>query len=390
METASSSEPEAGIDARRRERAAAIRTRRFGRWIMLALILAPVVLGIVYASFVAMPRYSAEARFSVRASASQSPVSGAVSLLTSGDGGGLGTGFVDGWAVSDFLNSRDCMQQLDKKIGLRQKLTRGGFDVVNRLPADASEDDLYRAYRSTVKVSYNMMEQVDVMTVRAFSPADAALISNALIELAQNFVNRMDERGVEDAFKVSRQAVALAQQKAQDARTALTRWRVSNQNLDPAANAAMLLNLSGQIETELNTAQLNLDKIRALGNPDHPMLAPSQAQVAALKQRLAEVRQRMSGTGNTQATQLERYEQLKNAQTFADSNLNAAQQGYQQAFTDTHKLQRYLTVISKPLPSDRPTSPDTLLLMIEALAIGLALALFVKVAAALARAFRHG
>ncbi|WP_341866866.1 sugar ABC transporter [Caballeronia pedi] len=384
------SELEPGIDTRRRERAAAARERRRGRWIMLALIFAPVVLSIVYASFIALPRYSAEARFSVRASTAQSPVSNAASFLTSGDGSGLAAGFVDGWAVSDFLNSRDCMLQLDRKIGLRKRLAHDSFDIANRLADGASQDDLYRAYRSAVKVSYNMMEQVDVMKVSAYSPADAALISAALIDLAQDFVNRMDQKGVEDALKVSREAVALAQREAQGARAALTKWRVDNQNMDPAANAAMLLNLAGQIEAELSTAQLSLDKIRALGNPDHPMLAPTAAQVAALKQRLADVRQRMSGKGNTQATQLEQYEQLKNAQVFADSNLNAVQQGYQQAFTDTLKLQRYLTVISKPLPSDRPTSPDALLLALEALAVGFALALFAKLATSVGRAFLQG
>ena len=45
----------------------------------------------------------------------------------------------------------------------------------------------------------------------------------------------------------------------------------------------MLLNLSSQLETELSGAQVNLDKIRALGNKDHFMLKPAETQVAALK-----------------------------------------------------------------------------------------------------------
>ncbi|WP_250523657.1 MULTISPECIES: sugar ABC transporter [unclassified Caballeronia] len=355
------------------------------------MILAPVVLAVVYANFIAVPRYSADARFSVRSSSSQSAFPGAAGgLLTTGDSSGLAGGFVDGWAVSDFLNSRDCMQQVDRKIDLRKRLAHTGLDPATRLAPNATEDELYRAYKASVKVSYNMMEQVDVMKVSAFSPHDAAVISDALLETAQEFVNRMDEKGVSDALKVSRQAVSLAEKDARAARAALTKWRVQHGNMDPNADATMLLTLVGQIEGELNAAQINLDKIRAVGNPDHPMLRPAQTLVTTLEKRLADTRRRLSGAGNTEATQLREYEELRNAQTFADSALTAAQQSYQQAFTDTLRLQRYLSVIAKPLPGDRPSSPDTLVLLLEALAAGFVLALVVRFGCALGKEFRHG
>ncbi|SAK87607.1 capsule polysaccharide export ABC transporter transmembrane protein [Caballeronia pedi] len=376
---------------RARARAAAQRERRRSRWITLGVILAPVVIAAVYANFIAVPRYSADARFSVRSSSSPPAFPGAAGgLLTTGDSSGLAGGFVDGWAVSDFLNSRDCMQQVDRKIKLRQRLAHTGLDPAARLAPDATEDELYRAYKASVNVSYNMMEQVDVMKVSAFSPRDAAVISGALLEAAQEFVNRMDEKGVSDALKVSRQAVSLAENDARAARASLTRWRVQHGNMDPNADATMLLTLVGQIEGELNGAQINLDKIRAVGNPDHPMLRPAQTLVTTLEKRLADTRRRLSGAGNTEATQLREYEELRNAQTFADSALTAAQQSYQQAFTDTLRLQRYLSVIAKPLPGDRPSSPDTFVLLLEALAAGFVLALAVRFGCALGKEFRHG
>jgi capsular polysaccharide transport system permease protein len=298
-------------------------------------------------------------------------------------------GFVDGWAVSDFLNSRDCMHQLDRKIGLRKYLVRSGLDPANRLSKDASEDELFRAYASMVSVSYNMMEQIDVMKVSAFSPKDAQFISQALIDLAQEFVNRMDEKGVADALKVSKHAVDLAQQQDLEALAALADWRVKHGNIDPTADAAMLLTLVGQIEGELSTAQINLDKIRAMNNPDHPMLRPAQMQVAALQQRLSETRNRMSGAGNTEAAQLKTYEALKNAQTFADSNLAAARQNYQQAFTDTLRLQRYLSVIAQPVPETRPSSPNGVILLLEALALGFVLAFVGRLAMGYYREMHH-
>src|SRR5690606_6980907 len=182
----------------------------------------------------------------------------------------------------------------------------------------------------------------------------------------------------------------LAEQKALAAREALTAWRTEHGNIDPAATVTMLLNLSSQLEGELSSAQVHLDKVRALQNKDHFMLKPAEMQVAALEKRLASVRDRLSGDGNAEAKHLKSYEALRNAQVFADSNLTLAQQSYQQAMTDALRLQRYLSIIAQPVPTDQPSSPRTGLLMLQALALGFVLMFIVRVAMALWRGLRHG
>src|SRR5690606_36913159 len=339
----SASENESEIALRRRERQAVLRERRRHRWVNVFIVLVPVVLAFVYASLLATPRYEAEARFFVQSASTQQGAAGTTaSLLTTGNSGGMLGGFVDGWAVADFLKSRDSMRQLDEKLGLRRYLTNTDWDPLNRLPEEASEDDLYRAYRQSVQVSFNALEQIDVLRVSAFSPEDAATLSVALIGLAEEFVSSMNEKGVADKLRVSEQALRLAEQEALEAREALTEWRTAHGNIDPAATVSMLLELSSQLEGELSAAQVHLDKIRALDNKDHFMLKPAEMQVAALKERLESVRHRLSGDGNAEAKQLKSYEALRNDQTFADSNLTLAQQSYQQAMTDTLRLQRYL------------------------------------------------
>ncbi|CAB3658339.1 MULTISPECIES: sugar ABC transporter [Achromobacter] len=389
--TASSgSEGGSEIERRRRERQAALRERRRHRWINAFIVIAPVALALVYVLCVATPRYEAESRFFVQSGSGQQGGGGAASLLTTGNMGGMLGGFVDGWAVSDFLKSRDAMQQLDKKVGLRQYLIHKGVDPFNHLAEDSSEDDLYRAYQSAVHVSFNALEQIDVLRVSAFSPQDAATLSKALISLAEEFVSSMNEKGVADKLKVSEESVKLAEQKALAAREALTTWRTTHGNIDPTATVAMLLNLSSQLETELSSAQINLDKIRALNNKDHFMLKPAEMQVLALQKRIASVRRRLSGDGNAEAKQLKSYEALRNTQAFADSNLTLAQQSYQQAMTDALRLQRYLSIIAQPVPTDRPSSPRTGMLLLQALALGFVLMFISRVAMALLRGLRHG
>ena len=387
----SASDNESEIQRRQRERDIALRARRRRRWISAIIVVAPVVCALIYVMNIATPRYEAESRFFVQSGSNQqSGGAGAASLLTTGNGGGMLGGFVDGWAVKDFLMSRDSMRQLDQKVGLRQYLVNPGLDPANHLSSDASEDALYRAYQASVRVSFNALEQIDVLRVSAFSPEDAELLSKALINLAEAFVSRLNEKGVADKLKVSQDSLGRAERKAMEARDALTEWRTTHGNIDPTATVSMLLNLSSTLESELNSAQINYDKIRALGNRDHPMLKPAQLQIAALKKRLAEVRQRLSGQGNTEAKLLKSYEALRNAQAFADSNLTLAQQSYQQALADTLRLQRYLSIIAQPVPTDSPSSPRLMILLLEALALGFALLFVVRVAMSMLKGFRHG
>ena len=350
----------------------------------------PVVLALIYVLCIATPRYEAESRFFVQSGSSQQGGGGAASLLTTGNMGGMLGGFVDGWAVADFLKSRDAMQQLDRQVDLRRYLVRAGIDPLNHLADDASEDDLYRAYQASVHVSFNALEQIDVLRVSAFSPSDAATLSRALIGLAETFVSTMNKKGVADTLKVSEESVRLAEKKALEAREALSAWRTAHGNIDPTATVALLLNLSSQLESELSSAQINLDKLRALGNKDHFMLKPAELQVAALQKRIAALRRRLSGEGNTEAKQLKSYEALRNTQAFADSNLTLAQQTYQQAVTDTLRLQRYLSIIAQPVPTDRPSSPRLAILLLQALALGFVLMFIARVAMSLLKGLRHG
>ena len=95
--------------------------RRRRRWLNALIVVAPVACALIYALSIATPRYEAESRFFVQSgSGQQGGGAMAASLLTTGNSGGMLGGFVDGWAVSDFLKSRDCMRQLDRKIGLRR------------------------------------------------------------------------------------------------------------------------------------------------------------------------------------------------------------------------------------------------------------------------------
>jgi len=392
----SSFEGETTLDVRRRLGTEARKKRLRQNLTGLGVVFTPVALGVIYLLFLAMPQFQAETRFNVQASqmsnssGSSNSASPMTSLFSTGGGlGALASGFVDGWAVQDFLNSRDCMRQLDQKIDLRKYLSKPSLDPLNQLDAHANEDQLYQAYQKVVHNSYNMIEQINVLDVDAFSPQDSTAISNGLLSVVQDFVNKMDQQGIDDALKVNRQTLQTAEDQDKAALAAVTSWRLANGNVDPTADATMLMTQVGLVESSLSTAQVTLDQIKDMHNPNHPMLQPAERQVEALTQRLADLRAKMSGQGNTSASQLKTYVELTNAQTFADQNLMAARQNYHQSFVTAMALQRYLSIIAAPVSEVRPSMPNPVYLLLTAFAIGVGAWGLLSLVQALYRSFRH-
>lgn len=354
-----------------------LRNKRRSRWIFVGIVIACVAAAIAWGALVQRPRYAAETRFSVRGSTPDQASGGAAtSLLSSGAGGSAGIGFVDGFAVNDFLKSRDCMLQLAKSLPLRKML---GVD------ANSSNEDLYRAYGRAVSPKFYMVEQENSIEVDAFTPEDSRRIAQGLLTLAQQFVERMDTQGVQNALDVDARQLQSAQVQASSAANALAAWSAAHHDVDPNAQATLVMNMISQLEQELNTAKIAYEKVRAFGNPDHPMLKPAQMQVAALERQLAEARQRLAGGHNSEASRLRTYSQLKNAQSFADSNLTAARDAYQQSYREATRLRRYLSVIVQPVAADIPNSPDLWLLALEGLLVGLGLAFLASLGLGLAR-----
>jgi capsular polysaccharide transport system permease protein len=364
-------------------RAASRRARRIREAIYLAVIAAAVGVALLLGLFVIAPRYEAEARFGVRGSSlTGSPVSGGSGLLTTG-ANPMGTGFVDGFAVGDFLKSRDCMLQLAKRVDLPRLLQTAGSRG-----APGSQEALYAAYSAAVTVRFNLVEQENVIDVAAFTPDGSRQIAEALVVLAQEFVAKMDAQGVQNTLDVETARLRTAENQAIDAANAVASWRAANRNVDPEAESTMVLQMIGQLENELSTARINYAKVRAFGNPDHPMLAPARMQVEALEAQLGGARGRLAGGSNSQASRLRTFTQLKNAQTFADSNLSATRDSYQQALRETSRLRRYLTVIARPVAEDRPSSPNLGMLALEGLLVGMLLAFLLSLVLGSVRAAR--
>ena len=349
------------------------------RWrfpVTLFIALAPVAATSIYLFWFATPMFAAEARFVLR-SADASAMSGGIpSFLASGNG--VATAFVEGYAVRDYILSREAMERLNGKIDFIRLMTKADADPLVRLRPDASRDEEYSLYRSAIQARFNIVEQMVVLKVYAFSPTDAQSIARGLIGLAENFSDDMNRRARADGLKVAQQEVTRAEERATRARLAVQKWRNENANIDPTIDVKTIADLISQLELQLLAADADLDQIRTSKELNNPRRASLEVRVKTIRRQIAETRSRMIGGGAT-PEQLARYEVVRMEQEFADKNLDAARQSLEQARVSTVRQQRYISVVTEPIAGERRAYPDRIVWLGAAALAGCLLAFLVSI-----------
>ena len=364
-------------------RATARNVRRKRELIYLGIVVGSVLLALGYGAVIVTPRYASQTQFAVRNAVDpksvNQPLSGIIWSTSDRTGS---TGTTDGYAVNDFLQSRDCLSRLVKKINLRALL------LPNSAASASVDEELFRAYQKAVKVHFNVMEQTNVVKVEAFSPEDSQKIAAALYALSEEYVASMDDKGANDALVVTKQQLQEAEDRAKAAGVAISAWRNANGDVDPTADSGAALQRMNQLQQQLSLAQVNYEKIRAFGNPNHPLLRPAQLQVEELQRQVADAHAQLAGSGQSTAAKLSDFDQLKNAQTYADADLNAVRSTYEHAVSNTLNNHRYVMPIELPIAQNEPSEPKYSYLALEGLLVGIVLSFVTSIGFGLKNRFQ--
>jgi len=110
--------------------------------LFIVTVIVPTLLAILYFGFIASDVYISESHFLVRSSEHQ----------TSSPFGALlkSTGFTrsqdDTYTVQDYLLSRDALQQLNKKLGLKELYTSKNIDFLSRFPGLSWDCQMWISY----------------------------------------------------------------------------------------------------------------------------------------------------------------------------------------------------------------------------------------------------
>ncbi|MGE3831123.1 MAG: capsule biosynthesis protein, partial [Parvibaculaceae bacterium] len=353
--------------APKKKRAAFLRRLLFADARLHLMVTLPTLLVASYYAFIASDLYSAESKFIIRGRQQLSMSSPLTQMLNMT---GLTRAYDETFTVSDFVVSRDAMEDMNKELDLRQAFNRPDVDFLSSLWWGNSNEDLLTYYRNKVKVVFDSNTNISTLTTFAFTPEDAERMNLILLRLSETIVNRLNERAQRDSVKLAQDEVELAEERVKQARIAMTKFRKKEGTLDPAKGSMIVTEIIAKLEADLATTKAQITEVEALSQENNPRLLGLNNRVQALESQIEKERARLTGDNNdVYADQIERYEGLVIDNEFSNKRLVAATQSLELARVEAQRQNLYLVRIVEPAAPDDALYPKRILNTVTVFAV---------------------
>jgi capsular polysaccharide transport system permease protein len=226
----------------------------------IVVVLLPIAITAIYEFAIAADQYVAEFRMTLRTA--DAPRIEAVALF----GGGTAQTSVasESQIVTQFIASRAIVDELDPKLDLRRMFSPSAGDWWARLSLPASIEQLVYHWQDQVDPFYDTTTGTIVVRARAFTPADALALSQAIVGASEELINDLSARARHDALSYAEAEVAASEARLTKALAAIRQFRDREGMIDPAKAADANATLATKLRDDLLRANSQLATLKAL------------------------------------------------------------------------------------------------------------------------------
>lgn len=322
---------------------------------LLLAVLLPTVLSLLYFGLLASPMYIAEARFAVRGAETGGTATGLASLLLS-SGASVGA---DAHIVAEYIQSPDIMEAIDGELHIFQHFSSRDYDLLSRLTANATRDERLSYWQWAVKPSFDPETGIIALSVKAYDPAMAKKLAEAVLAKSEALVNAMSRRAQDDAITLAMSEVKTAEARVSRAQEAMRAFRDRSGMLDPASTAGGLQGIVSQLEGEVVKVRAEIAEASTYMSKNAPALVGLHARLAAVEKQLASEKLRLAGEARPDSLTsfAGEYEELKTESEFARQQLVSAMTSLETARVKAEAKSRYVVAFQTPALPDESLYP---------------------------------
>ncbi len=339
-------------------------------WLFSVVVIAPTLLSTIYFGLIASDVYISESHFIVSSPESSMPTGGITELLM---GAGLSHGHSDSFQVRDYVLSRDALHELTRKLKIENIFGRPETSIIDRYPGliyDRSFEELYKYYGKHVSVDADPISSISVLSVRAYTAEDARAIDAELLDMAERFVNTLNDRSRQDLIQFADNEVRIASEKAKDAAVALLVYRSHQTVYEPNKQAALQLEEVAKIHQQLISTEAEVAEIRKL-SPDNPQIGALESAADLLRKMIVEETGKVTSPSGSFSARAPAFERLQLDVEFADKQLGMALAELESARAEAQKKQIYLERVTQPSVQDKSMEPHRIRAIFTAFVVSL-------------------
>lgn len=346
--------------------------RRHGGLIALAFLMVflPGVLAAVYLWKYAVDQYVSVAGFAIRTETPSSPFE-----ILGAFGGGTSTSSKDMDILDNFIASQQLVEALDKQLDLRAIYSKPQNDPYFAFDTSGTIEDLVDYWSRMVVVDYDNTTGLMELSVHAFTPEDAQAVAKAVLDASSQMINQLAAVARNDTTQYAKESLDQAEQRLQEARTALTQFRVQNNIVDPSLDLGARSQIVISLTQNLVQAQVELQVLKDGGAPDSdPRVVSAQRRVGIIQSKINDEEAKVAAANGNDAKGyaelVAAYERLKIDQEFAEKAYLTALATYDAAVAEASHKQVYLATYEEPTLAQASTAPMRWLLLAAVIVVG--------------------
>jgi capsular polysaccharide transport system permease protein len=319
----------------------------------IALVLLPIIVAAAYLFAIAADQYVSEFRFSLNTA--DQPRLDPLSLLAGNTSHSPAAS--ESQIVVQYMASRAIIDALDPTLDLRRMFSPPEADWWARLPRPTSIEALVQYWRGQVDPFYDPANGTVVVRVRAFTPAEALQLAQAIVAASEQLINELSSRARRDALHNAESEVAQAETRLKSILAEIRSFRDREGLIDPGKTAEATGTIAFRLRDELVSANADLATLKSYMQDDSPAVKVLKARIRSLEtqqQTLArDLTDRDPGRNDTLSRQLGSYEQLESERRFAEASYQHALHGLDQARANADRQQVYIASFVPPsLPEE--------------------------------------
>ena len=324
--------------------------------LFLLTVILPTLLSAFYFGYIASDAYISESSFVIRGPERQS--ANPLGMILKG--AGFTRSQDDGYAVQDFILSRDALRALDEQQGIRKAFAGKDVDIFSRFGGiewwDDSFEALHQYYQKHVDVQLDSVSSVVTLTTRAFTAEDSFRMNQLLLEMSEALVNQLNERGRQDMIRFAAHEVAMAEAQAKEAALTLAQYRNEKGVIDPERQSTIPLQQIAKMQDELITTKIQLGQLQLLAE-NNPQIPALTKRAKFLEAEIEAQSMRVAGGGRSLASKAAEFQRFALEKEFADKQLSIALASLEHARNEAQRKQLYLERIAQPSKPDMAMEP---------------------------------
>ncbi len=187
------------------------------------------------------------------------------------------------------------LDALSQQYDLRKIFSPQSGDLFAEFNRNESVEELLKYWRGQVHISVDRISGLVTLKVRTFSPQDSLVISESIIRLSEEMVNKLTRRNEMDALEKAREEMMRAKSDLELAVTQLREARNAAGVLDVSVSAKVLAEIISTLRLDLSKVEQQISTLNEANSAHAPSLVALRGRAQALREQVSRYEGEMAG-----------------------------------------------------------------------------------------------